>query len=133
MYPFAEELARSGWEVKVVVPSSQRSWVSKSYLIAQETTGTYYYPKGPDGTEGEKTDLPRPLKEGEHVEWILLNGTPGESLPVLPSSLPCADSGVTATCSNIALHSLYPPGSFDMVIAGPNYGRNTSTAFALSS
>lgn len=96
VYPFAEELARSGWEVKVVVPSSQRSWVSKSYLIAQETTGTYYYPKGPDGTEGEKADLPRPLKDGEHVEWILLNGTPGELLPVLPSSSPRADSGVTS-------------------------------------
>ncbi|ORY86724.1 survival protein sure-like phosphatase/nucleotidase [Leucosporidium creatinivorum] len=114
IYAFAEELARSGWEVKVVVPSSQRSWVSKAYLISQETTGQYYYPRGPDGTQGERTDLPRPLKEGEHVEWILLDGTP-------------------ATCSNIALHSLYPPGSFDLVITGPNHGQNASTAFALSS
>lgn len=79
VYPFAEALARStGWEVKVVVPSAQRSWVSKAYLIASETTGQYYYPKGPDGTQGERTALPRPLKEGEHVEWVLLDGTPGE-------------------------------------------------------
>jgi 5'/3'-nucleotidase SurE len=45
--------------------------------------------------------------------WILLDGTP-------------------ATCSNIALHNLYP-GQIDLVISGPNLGRNTSSAFALSS
>lgn len=53
--------------------------VSKSYLIAQETTGKYYYPRGELGIEGERCELPRPLKEGEHVEWIELNGTPGTS------------------------------------------------------
>ena len=63
--------------MKVVTPSSQRSWVSKSYLIAQETTGQFFYPTGEDGVEGERSDLPRPLKDGEHVEWIELNGTPG--------------------------------------------------------
>lgn len=45
--------------------------------------------------------------------WTLLDGTP-------------------ATCSNIALHNLFP-GEVDLVISGPNYGRNTSSAFALSS
>ncbi|KAG8988634.1 hypothetical protein FRB90_002632, partial [Tulasnella sp. 427] len=37
-----------------------------------------------------------------------------------------------ATCTNIALHNLYP-GQIDLVISGPNYGRNTSSAFSLSS
>ena len=45
--------------------------------------------------------------------WTLLDGTP-------------------ATCSNIALHNLYP-GEIQLVVSGPNYGRNTSSAFALSS
>ena len=45
--------------------------------------------------------------------WVLLDGTP-------------------ATCSNIALHNLYP-GEIKLVVSGPNYGRNTSSAFALSS
>lgn len=53
--------------------------VSKSYLIAQITTGEYYYPRGELGLEGERSELPRPLKDGEDMEWILLNGTPGES------------------------------------------------------
>ena len=45
--------------------------------------------------------------------WILLGGTP-------------------STCSNIAIHNLYP-NKVDLVLSGPNYGRNTSSAFALSS
>ncbi|SGY34572.1 BQ5605_C002g01654 [Microbotryum silenes-dioicae] len=115
VYPFACALVgQLGWDVKVVVPSSQRSWVGKSYAITQVTTGRYFYPTGPNGTDGEQCELPRPLKEGEKTEWALLDGTP-------------------ATCANIAIHSLYPPGSIDLVISGPNFGRNTSTAFALSS
>ncbi|GAA5980614.1 hypothetical protein JCM10908_001708 [Rhodotorula pacifica] len=114
IYPFARALiTHLNWDVRVVVPASQRSWVGKSYLIAEKVTGAYYYPKGEDGTEGEMRELPRPTEEGE-MEWILLEGTP-------------------ATCSSIALHNLFPAGSFDLVISGPNFGRNTSTAFALSS
>lgn len=41
--------------------------------------------------------------------------------------------GTPATCASIALHNLFAPDSFDFVISGPNFGRNTSSAFALSS
>ncbi|BGP21742.1 hypothetical protein JCM10295v2_000617 [Rhodotorula toruloides] len=114
IYPFARGLVEQlGWDVRVVVPDSQKSWVGKSYLIGDKVTGQYYYPAGEDGTEGELRDLPRPTKEGE-MEWVLLQGTP-------------------ATCASIALNNLFPPDSFDLVISGPNFGRNTSTAFAMSS
>lgn len=53
--------------------------VGKSYLIAQTTTGVYYYPTGKDGREGERSELPRPLKVGEEMEWVLVDGTPGTS------------------------------------------------------
>ncbi|TFK77077.1 sure-like protein [Pluteus cervinus] len=101
-----------GWDVKVVLPSSQKSWIGKAYHIKEVATGVYYYPKS-DGSQGETSPRPRPLKEDELAEWILLDGTP-------------------ATCANVALHNLYP-GQIDLVISGPNYGRNTSSAFALSS
>lgn len=78
IYPFARALmTHLNWDVRVVVPASQRSWVGKSYLIAEKVTGAYYYPRGEDGTEGERRELPRPIGEGE-MEWILLDGTPGE-------------------------------------------------------
>lgn len=56
---------------------------------------------------------PHELTENQ-TEIILLDGTP-------------------ATCASIGLHNLYPPNTFDLVISGPNFGRNTSSAFALSS
>ncbi|KAF8560385.1 sure-like protein [Imleria badia] len=101
------------WNVRVVIPSSQKSWIGKAYHITQVTRGKYFYPRGPDGREGETSDTPRQLKEQEIAEWILLDGTP-------------------ATCANVALHNLYP-GEVDLVISGPNFGRNTSAAFSLSS
>ncbi|CAE6432462.1 unnamed protein product [Rhizoctonia solani] len=63
------ELKKLGWNVRVVLPASQKSWIGKA--------------------------------------------TP-------------------ATCTNIALHNLYP-GEIDLVVSGPNFGRNTASAFTLSS
>ncbi|GAA5892675.1 hypothetical protein JCM5296_003994 [Sporobolomyces johnsonii] len=119
VYPFAKALVeRLGWDVRVVVPSTQKSWVGKSYLIAEKTAGRYFYPdpKSEDGTQGETRELPRGVDKdaGEIMEWVLLDGTP-------------------ATCASIALHNLFPPESFDLCISGPNFGRNTSSSFALSS
>ncbi|KAG7450494.1 sure-like protein [Guyanagaster necrorhizus] len=101
-----------GWNVKVVLPSSQKSWIGKAYHINEVTKGTYFYPKALDGA-GEVSVTSRPLKDGEIAEWILLDGTP-------------------ATCANVALHNLFP-GQIDLVVSGPNLGRNSSSAFALSS
>ncbi|KAI0669920.1 survival protein sure-like phosphatase/nucleotidase, partial [Trametes maxima] len=96
-----------GWDVKVVIPSSQKSWIGKAYHIKDIVAGRYYYPREPVSEES------RPLKDGEVAEWILLDGTP-------------------ATCANIGLHNLYH-GEIDLLISGPNLGRNSSAAFALSS
>jgi len=101
-----------GWDVKVVIPNSQKSWIGKAYHITQIVQGSYYYPKDPDG-QGEVSPVSRPLKEGEIAEWILLDGTP-------------------ATCANVALHNIYH-GQIDLLISGPNLGRNSSAAFSLSS
>ncbi|KAF8898716.1 survival protein sure-like phosphatase/nucleotidase [Infundibulicybe gibba] len=100
-----------GWNVKVVLPSSQKSWIGKAYHIKEVTKGSYFYPNI-DG-RGDRTQHSRPIRDGEIGEWILLDATP-------------------ATCANVALHNIFP-GQIDMVISGPNLGRNTSAAFALSS
>ncbi|KAE8538367.1 5'/3'-nucleotidase SurE [Cryptococcus gattii VGV] len=114
IYSFAKALERQlGWDVRVVIPDSQKSWVGKAYAINDVITASYFYPQEPDGRTGEVSPHPRPLKQGESMEWVLLSGTP-------------------SSCANIALHNLYP-GQIDLVISGPNHGRNSSTAFALSS
>ncbi|KAI9508756.1 sure-like protein [Russula earlei] len=113
IFGFYKYLTRTlGWNVRVVIPNSQKSWIGKAYQIKDIIQGHFYYPRDPDGM-GEISDTSRALKEGEIAEWILLNGTP-------------------ATCSNISLHNLYP-GEIDLVLSGPNLGRNTSSAFMLSS
>jgi 5'/3'-nucleotidase SurE len=47
IYSFAKTLMdRLGWEVRVVVPDSQKSWVGKAYAIGDVITGKYFYPLG---------------------------------------------------------------------------------------
>ncbi|KAF8599135.1 sure-like protein [Ceratobasidium sp. AG-I] len=108
---FYLELKKLGWNVCVVLPASQKSWIGKAYDIRDVIRGQYFYPKE-DGT-GEKCDRQRPLGDGEIGQWVLVEGTP-------------------ATCTNIGLHNLYP-GEIDLVISGPNFGNNTASAFILSS
>ena len=84
-----------------------------TWQIADVCTGEYFYARLPDGLEGERSHERRPLRpeDGEAQEMVLLNSTP-------------------ATCTSIGLHNLYP-GEIDLVITGPNVGRNSSTAFAM--
>ncbi|KIR59468.1 5'/3'-nucleotidase SurE [Cryptococcus bacillisporus CA1873] len=64
----------------------------------------------------------------------LMDGTGwARHMPSTTSSPPATFTRKTpSSCANIALHNLYP-GEIDLVISGPNHGRNSSTAFALSS
>lgn len=53
-------------DVKVVLPSSQKSWIGGAYHIKEITKGVYFYPREPDG-RGEVSERSRPLKDGEIV------------------------------------------------------------------
>lgn len=47
IYSFAKSLVSTlGWEVRVVVPDCQKSWVGKAYAIGDIITGKYFYPLG---------------------------------------------------------------------------------------
>jgi hypothetical protein len=37
---------RLGWDVRVVVPDCQKSWVGKAYAISDIINATYFYPRG---------------------------------------------------------------------------------------
>lgn len=91
---------RLSWPAHVVIPASQKSWISSAYMIKDKIPVSRYAPPAEFATSANES-------------WVLLGGTP-------------------STCSNIALHNLYP-GQVDLVLSGPNYGRNTSSAFAMSS
>ncbi|KAG0146033.1 hypothetical protein CROQUDRAFT_723122 [Cronartium quercuum f. sp. fusiforme G11] len=93
-------------KLRVVIPDSQKSWIGKAYIINDQISLKYYDPD-------TSISSSKPLTSAASDQWILLGGTP-------------------ATCSNIALFNLFPD-EIDLVISGPNYGRNTSSAFSLSS
>ncbi|ORY00566.1 sure-like protein [Basidiobolus meristosporus CBS 931.73] len=120
LLPFVKALeATLGWEYygtrskqtffgSVCIPDSQKSWVSKAFYIQDSVRCTYY---NQDTNEVEKV---KASGENSSKTWCLLSGTP-------------------ATCVNIGLHHIFAKEEFDLVISGPNFGRNSSRASALAS
>jgi tubulin--tyrosine ligase len=89
--------------------------------VGQTIKPSYYRPppvsKSTDHAqcnEGKTTEQPLPRKFAEE-EWVLVDSTP-------------------ASCVQIGLHHYFKDrGPIDLVVSGPNYGRNTTAVFALSS
>lgn len=78
-------------------------------------SASYYHPpprsETPSiGDAGEVYSAVAPRDEGD---WVLLNGTP-------------------ATAVNIGVHGLFTE-KYDLVLSGPNFGRNSSAVFTLGS
>ncbi|KAJ0164731.1 putative tubulin--tyrosine ligase PBY1 [Colletotrichum tanaceti] len=115
VHSLVHQLQQAGHVVSVCLPHTQRSWIGKAHMIGQTVKPLYYRPstEGLFGTEG--TTSTRPSATGADDEWILVDGTP-------------------ASCVQIGLHHFFQErGPIDLVVSGPNYGRNTTAVFALSS
>lgn len=81
-------------------------------MVGQTLTPTYFRPGSVLKDDGVISE--RPFDDGGE-EWILIDGTP-------------------ASCAQIGIHHFFKDrGPIDLVISGPNYGRNTTAVFALSS
>lgn len=81
-------------------------------MVGQTLTPSYFRPGTLHKDDGITQD--RPFHDGGE-EWVLLDGTP-------------------ASCTQIGLYHLFNDrGPIDLVVSGPNYGRNTTAIFALSS
>lgn len=109
------QLQQAGHTVSVCLPHTQRSWIGKAYMIGQTLKPLYYRPGTAihDASKGTLHQRPSPTDQVE--EWILLDGTP-------------------ASCAQIGLyHFFHDKGPVDLVVSGPNYGRNSTAVYALSS
>lgn len=81
-------------------------------MVGQTLTPSYFRPGTLHNDDGVTQD--RPFKD-DGEEWVLLDGTP-------------------ASCAQIGLWHLFNDrGPIDVIVSGPNYGRNTTAVFALSS
>ncbi|KAK5122023.1 hypothetical protein LTR85_004269 [Meristemomyces frigidus] len=111
--PFVRTLEAAGHTVSVILPDTQRSWIGKAHIVGQDVKATHYWP--PAQNPEVHTDDASSHDDGTHP-WILVNSTP-------------------ASCAQLGLGQLFfqERGKIDLVISGPNYGRNTTAVFALSS
>ncbi|KAL2826798.1 survival protein sure-like phosphatase/nucleotidase [Aspergillus cavernicola] len=117
--PLVNALQKAGHLVSVAIPAASRSWIGKAHLIEASLKATYVPPAAfrNDGTWDETFTTPPVSQERKsEPEWVIItNGTP-------------------ASCVQLGLFNLFtdrPP--IDLVISGPNHGRNASTIYNLSS
>ncbi|PWN52102.1 sure-like protein [Violaceomyces palustris] len=134
-----KKLKSLGWKVSVVLPSSQKSWGSMQFSIQNNVSYWYYYPiegnhtgSHPD-TEKCWSPVRRPIdaSRGEMDEWVLLDGSPTTCTNVGLFNYETLFGGLESGAEMNA--DAAAPTPFDLVISGPNFGRNTGAAFVLSS
>ena len=114
IHSLVKTLQDAGHIVSVVLPHVQRSWIGKAHFVGHVTKPTYFRP----GTlhEDDGTIHTKPLPDNVNgEEWVLVNGTP-------------------ATCAQLGLYHFFQDRDpIDLVVSGPNYGRNSTALFSLSS
>ena len=115
VHSMVDMLQKNGHVVSVILPHVQRSWIGKAHFVDKVLTPTYFRP-GPSPYVEGGTAHERPLNQDETgEEWVLVDGTP-------------------AACVHLGLwHFFQDRGPVDLVLSGPNYGRNSSTLYQLAS
>ncbi|WEW55055.1 putative tubulin--tyrosine ligase pby1 [Emydomyces testavorans] len=118
VHSLVHTLQSAGHTVTVVLPHRQRSWIGKAHLVGVTVKPMYFRPGTLHHDDGTIHHLPREFDGetgGVGDEWMLVDSTP-------------------ASCVQIGLfHYNQDRGPVDIVISGPNYGRNTTAIFSLSS
>ncbi|KAG9236938.1 survival protein sure-like phosphatase/nucleotidase [Amylocarpus encephaloides] len=115
VHSLVKALQASGHVVSVVLPHTQRSWIGKAHMVGQTVKPTYFRPGTLHKDDGATYSRPLPAGSSEQEEWVLVDGTP-------------------ASCVQIGIyHYFHDRGPIDLVVSGPNYGRNSTAVFSLSS
>lgn len=108
--PFIDELHHAtDWTLLVITPDVQRLWIGKAHFLGANITPEYLYPTN----QGNQFDGPfrEPQPDQPGLEWLTLDSTPAA----------CADIGVN--------HAFAAKGEVDLVVSGPNLGRNSGALF----
>lgn len=121
---FVDEItSTTDWDLSIVVPNQQRSWIGKAHFAGKTLTASYIYTKHSTDVEDDNINkytgpfnVPQKnLVEQGYQEWSLIDSTP-------------------AACADIGIHYLNKGHApIDLVISGPNFGKNSSNLYILSS
>ncbi|KAI9844773.1 MAG: hypothetical protein M1837_005306 [Sclerophora amabilis] len=114
VHSLVSSLQAAGHVVSVVLPHTQRSWIGKAHIVGATIQPTYFRPGTLHEDDGAACSRPLPA-DSKAEEWVLIDGTP-------------------ASCVQVGLYHFFQDrGPVDLVLSGPNYGRNTTAVFGLSS
>ncbi|KAL2021254.1 hypothetical protein VTK56DRAFT_7333 [Thermocarpiscus australiensis] len=159
IHSLVRELQAHGHVVSVCLPHTQRSWIGKAHMIGQTVKPLYYRPPPPsapaaglrhsDDDDDEHPKRDDKKKKGDsssssHQEGKGCSSSSSSSsrhgrTHARPSTRPGTEEwilvdGTPASCVQIGLYHFFRDrGPVDLVVSGPNYGRNTTAVFALSS
>lgn len=121
---FVDEVHRStNWKVLIVVPNQQRLWIGKAHFAGKSLTTLYIYTK--ESTKVMTPDINKyegPFEKPDaglvaegYQEWCLVDSTP-------------------AACTDIGIHHLRQHDEpIDLVVSGPNFGKNSGNLYILAS
>jgi 5'/3'-nucleotidase SurE len=109
----------------VVIPDRPLSWISKAHAVGKSLTATVRCPSellaSAPGVKASNGDAQACIVTGcatahdRFHHWLLVDGPP-------------------ASCTQLGLfHSGFRPADFDLVVSGPNHGRNSGALHTLSS
>ena len=108
------------------IPDQQRSWIGKAQFKDKLVSPKFYTPSSDPFSGGDNSLIHETISTtapADHESnqppnvcaWVLIEGTP-------------------ATCTQLGLFHLFKDrGPIDLVVSGPNYGRNVTALFSLSS
>lgn len=125
-YLVDEIITTTDWDLSIVVPDQQRSWIGKAHFAGKILSASYIYTKVSTLQPNDKINSfegpffrpePKFHNDKEYQEWCLINSTP-------------------AACADIGIHHLYAHSKgkpIDLVISGPNFGKNSSNLYILAS
>ncbi|EAA31142.1 sure-like protein [Neurospora crassa] len=136
VHSLVRDLQAAGHTVSVCLPHTQRSWIGKAHMIGQTVKPLYYRPPPASSPAAGLTTALVPSSEKPEQT---VNVTDHGSVHLRPSTVPGTEEwilvdGTPASCVQIGLYHFFQDrGPVDLVVSGPNYGRNTTAVFALSS
>lgn len=110
------------WKLSIVVPNQQRSWIGKAHFAGKTLTTTYLYTQDSTSSYNETVNEfkgpfaePQSQLKPDWQEWALVDSTPAA----------CTDIGINHLCKEA--------GDIDLVLSGPNFGKNSSNLYILAS
>lgn len=122
-------LKHTDWDIFICIPNQQRSWIGKAHFASHNPSASFIY----SNPESQTNEFMGPFSVPQFKRLTKLTHAASTSTAVPENYIEwCLIDGTPATCSDIGLNHLVDE-PFDLLISGPNVGRNASAPYIGSS